>query len=84
MSRRSMVSIVGNARREAVKRDADRVFLERLQKASGQELEALRAMHAHKNAPQWKKIAIARAIVRRADASAAGDREVPASSRAGG
>lgn len=46
------------------KRRDDRAFLEKLKTASLDELRVIHKNHRHKDAPMWKKIAIARAIVR--------------------
>lgn len=48
----------------ARRREADRDFLARLLVATLDELRALADQHAAKHAPQWKRVAIARAIRR--------------------
>jgi len=46
------------------KRFEDRAFLARLRTATSDELIQLHLNHSHGEAPLWKKVAIARAIVR--------------------
>lgn len=46
------------------RREADIAFLAKLRAATIEELEVERANHAHKRAPLWKKVAVARAIRR--------------------
>ena len=43
------------------RRLADLAFLDGLRTATSEELDQLEANHAHKKAPQWKRVAIARA-----------------------
>lgn len=43
---------------------SDLAFLEALRNATVEELVAIEANHAHKSAPEWRKVAIARAKAR--------------------
>lgn len=51
-------------RTEQRRREKDLAFLERVRAASLEELAQMRREHAGKSAPQWKVIAIERAIAR--------------------
>lgn len=50
--------------KEDRKRLDDRAFLSKLRGASADELIQLHLNHQHDNVPLWKKVAIARAVVR--------------------
>ena len=51
-------------KREDRRRREDLAFLDRVRTAATQDLETLRACYSHKHAPEWKKVAIERAIGR--------------------
>lgn len=48
------------------RRQSDLEFLSRIRTATAQELLALLANHSHKSAPEWRVIALKRAIARTA------------------
>lgn len=68
---------MGNSRKEEKRREEDILFLKQMREAPREELLRLLANNSHKNAPEWKKAAIERALARSIAASKKGEELTP-------